>query len=376
MHLKTILLLLVCSLVMLSTANAQSEPCVLEVVADGVDPTCGAGLDNGSIILTINNGVPFYFITWSNGGQGLSQYFLSVGTYCYTVTDGSGCSANGCVTLNPPVCGAPQNATATGITNTQATITWTGSSCAKKYRVQYRKQGASDWLMVNSNASLRVLNNLESGTVYQCRVRSVCSTDGSVLSPFSSLFTFSTAGCKAPEAPTVTNLSASEAKISWGIISGVSKYRVLYREAGTTSWMLKIVVHPQNSVILSNLNASTTYEYQMVTVCTDASNLSNYTPIDTFTTNALRLNEISSTDVILYPNPTSGIITINWNNEQSEMVQLEVYDMLGRQVSSEWTLLNQGSTLLRRDYADLPKGNYLIRFKSNTSEYKLRFTKQ
>ncbi len=361
----------------LDCSNGPSG-CTLDAAAAATDPSCGGLGDDGSISLIIIDGQPFYDVQWDNGESSQDLYNLTSGVYCYTVTDGLGCTVSDCVTLNPPACNAPQNVHATSVSNLQATINWDGSPCALKYRVQIRKQGEVTWTtyFVNAGNQFKTLYNLSPGTAYQCRVRAVCSTNGSVLSPFSALLNFSTSGCETPSTPSANVLSSSEVEVFWTVVPGVTKYRVRYREVGATSWNLKFILHPQSSTFIGNLTPATTYEYQIAAVCTDATNLSNFTPINTFTTNALRLGEKLNAYINLYPNPTSGNIVISVHGIDANTARLEIYDVLGRQLSFEQVNINEGEASLTRDYSNLAKGVYFVRFSYNGITNNIKFIKE
>lgn len=352
--------------------------CTLEVLPAVSNPTCGGPGDDGSISLFIINGEPLFNVQWDNGSTDQDLFFLTAGTYCYTVTDGLACTASDCITLSAPVCSAPANLSASGITNTKATLSWTANDCALKYRLQVRKQGTTAWTtyFLNAGATARTINNLESGNTYQYRIRSVCSFDGSVLSPFSAIETFTTGGCQTPGSPSATVVSATSAQIQWTTVDGVSKYRVRYRPQGSTDWLIKAVNHPQSSTVINNLEAATTYEYQLLSICTGTNALSAPSSLATFTTNALRMDADQAASVILYPNPSKGPVTFIAQGSLVNQVTIDVYDVLGKQVAHEQVTLNNGTQSLSRDYSSLAKGVYIIRFSNNGVVNNYKFVKE
>jgi hypothetical protein len=351
----------------------------MEVIADPTNPTCSGQGNDGSISLFIINGQPLYDVVWDNGSSDLDLFDLTAGTYCYTVTDGLGCSVSDCVILSNNTCSAPENVIASSISNTKATISWAANSCALKYRLQIRPLGSGAWTtyFINGGTLSKQLTNLLPGTTYQYRVRSVCSPDGSNLSAFSPTQTFTTTGCEAPGSPAVNILSADQVEVLWNTVAGVSKYRIRYRPVGTSTWLLKIVPHPQNSAILSNLTAATTYEYQLFSVCTDGSNLSQPTTLSTFTTNEFRTEENAvGMQAQLYPNPTTGLLTIQVQNTTTVQTTLEVYDVLGKQIQAEQITLNRGVNTFVRNYSSLSKGVYFIRISNSNNTTNIKFVKE
>lgn len=71
-------------------------------------------------------------------------------------------------------------------------------------------------------------------------------------------------------------------QISWDTIDDVT-YEIRYRESGTSSWLSETA--SINSIVLTGLNLSTTYEYQLRSDC--GSSQSAYTTIDMFTTTTI-----------------------------------------------------------------------------------------
>lgn len=71
-------------------------------------------------------------------------------------------------------CAQPTNGTATSITSTTATISWTGTCNAVTYNLQYRKTGTITWTNVNTASTSATISGLTANTSYDYRVRSEC----------------------------------------------------------------------------------------------------------------------------------------------------------------------------------------------------------
>lgn len=356
----------------------ENPTCNLEVLTDVTNPSCTGLGDDGAISLLIVNGQPLYDVQWNNGATDQDLFGLTPGTYCYTVTDGLGCTATDCVTLTAASCSAPNGLSANVLSSTKAIISWNISPCALKYRVQIRPLGTTQWTtyFVNGNQTAKQINNLASGTTYQYRVRAVCSADGSVISPFSAIQTFNTGGCPPPLNPEVNILSATEAEVFWTTVSGATKYRIRYRPVGSGTWQLTTVNHPQSSAILSNLSPATTYEFQILSLCGSPSVLSSPTALQQFTTNAFR-SDLSATaqGVSLFPNPTTGAVTIALSGYKG-LATIEVFDILGKQISYEQVALNYGgASILNRDYSQLTPGMYIVRISANGTGHNIKLVK-
>lgn len=86
---------------------------LLPPLVQTTNPSCN-GLNDGSIILTPQNGTPPFTITWSNSSTGNTISGLSSGTYTATIFDSQGCN----VVTNPIILTDPSLPTTTPITGT------------------------------------------------------------------------------------------------------------------------------------------------------------------------------------------------------------------------------------------------------------------
>lgn len=96
-----------------ATVTIQAPPCNLTVATSAMDASVNGGAD-GSVWVTPSGGVGSLTYHWSNGATTADINNLFAGTYCVTVTDANGCSANACATVNQP--SAP-SCNPNGITN-------------------------------------------------------------------------------------------------------------------------------------------------------------------------------------------------------------------------------------------------------------------
>ena len=66
-------------------------------------------------------------------------------------------------------------------------------------------------------------------------------------------------------------------------------------------------------------------------------------------------------DVKVYPNPTSGMFNIAVYSERYTTANVEVFDLIGRQIFSTNAEVGQGETLIRLNATEFKKGIYLVR---------------
>ncbi|MFA6149927.1 MAG: YHYH protein [Chitinophagaceae bacterium] len=85
-------------------------------------------------------------------------------------------------------------------------------------------------------------------------------------------------------------------------------------------------------------------------------------PVSTYTpTTKINDKAIDQLSINVFPNPSSDLIAIQFNDIIRENINIELFDINGRLVQQ--TQLNQGSTIAYFDTRTLYNGNYIIRFR-------------
>jgi hypothetical protein len=170
-------------------------------------------------------------------------------------------------------CLPPTGLTTTNITLTGATLSWTASTGALAYMVQYRPltTPASGWVNVTTQTTSVTLTNLPCGTPYEWQVAAYCGTTAGSVSPYSTPITFSTVACTVPCLPptglTTTNITLTGATLSWTAPVTGQGYVVQYRPVTNpvSSWIT--INSTTTSITLSNLSCGTNYQWQVATYC-------------------------------------------------------------------------------------------------------------
>ena len=209
------------------------------------------------------------------------------GTYTVTVTNPDGQTSTTTFDLNcaPPACGDPIGLTSSNITNTSATVSWTGVANADlvSYSLEY-KSSSSTWIPVTLNTPTSTSANitgLTQGTTYDWRVRATCSAGPGnyVTSQFTT-----TAPCTAPTTKPTTAITSSSATVNWNVVGGANNYDVDYSKANTGPWNNVVTATTNLSAPISGLSPSTLYYWRVRSNC-GTSGSSGYT-VDQFTTTA------------------------------------------------------------------------------------------
>ena len=93
-------------------------------------------------------------------------------------------------------------------------------------------------------------------------------------------------------------------------------------------------------------------------------------PIQITVTKPVGIQDIlSKANVSVFPNPTQGILNVNFDGYKSQLVQMNIFNSNGKLVMAKELLKSSNSF----DISSLPKGVYVVDLKSglNTSSSKI-----
>ena len=218
-------------------------------------------------------------------------------------------------------CTTPTGLLSDSITATTARLSWAAVTGASGYNVRYRPSGNSSWFSISSQGNVRFVNNLLGSTTYEWQVQTICgsaagTTSTSAFSASQTFTTLASAPCNTPTGMQTDSITATSARVSWNPVTGAFGYNVRFRTVGTTTWTT--VGTSGNARVLFNLLPSTTYEWQVQTLCgssTNAGSASVYSASVTFTTFAstacpvpagLQSDSITVTSARVFWNTVSG----------------------------------------------------------------------
>jgi hypothetical protein len=245
-------------------------------------------------------------------------------------------------------CDVPTGMNTSSITNTTATLSWTAVTGASSYNVQYRVIGSSAWSTVTTTTSSVVLSNLTSSSSYEWQVQTVCSGGSSSFTTSTNFTASSTATCGMPSNVATNSTTATTASLSWTGSAGVNSYTVQYRVVGTSSWSTSSTT--STSIVLNNLTASSTYEFQVRSVCTSGN--SAYTASVNFNTNAA--GSCGNPANLATTSVTTTTATVVWTGAMNVLSYNIQYRIVG---SSAWsTVSTSGTTTVLSNLT--PSSNY------------------
>jgi len=279
---------------------------------------------NVSLYSTINSANTSVFIT---SLMPATTYQVEVRSLClngnvspwsaiYLFTTLEGCSA-----LPPTSCNF------SNITTTSVTATWNSVPLATSYGIRWRPLNAPTWSVSSSLSTSRNIINLLPNTDYEVLLTSSCETGST--SQYSQSFYFKTLsdGICTPGIPTnglANNITTNSANISW---------------TGTTEqWLVSYsgitVTTTSNSVNLTNLQPSTTYNVEVRGKCINSGLLSSPITV-TFTTNELGCVATTPTNVVAIP--TNNSLYISWNEVPFATYKVRISPQKGQPNWTEYT---------------------------------------
>lgn len=129
--------------------------------------------------------------------------------------------------------------------------------------------------------------------------------------------------CYPPSISTVTNITATAARLNWAPVLGAASYKIRYRKTGTTAWQHKSATGSEMSKNISGLVCDADYEWQMRVECSDGS-VSAFSALHDFSTASCRTGDPSGSDIAIqvYPNPADDHITISGIEDFPAFIEL------------------------------------------------------
>jgi len=323
-----------CSITENFTVN---EPSIIQISESHIDESI-ANANDGSVNISVTGGTPPYIYNWSNGFATEDIANLSPGNYTLNLTDANGCNESLSITIEAGEipCTIPGNIIASNLQNTSATLSWDAIANASNYEVEYRVIGATVWNSFNSAYAFAILNNLNTCTEYEVRIKASCASG---ISGYSSIYIFETTGCVLP-CTTINglfsqNVTNSSAFLVWDIVPNAT-YTLYYRAIGNNSWLSYPSQFP--IAILFTLPACVDFEWYVEVNCTNGQ-ISQSSPIANFSTlganckllnNHIDENLNSITSFNIYPNPASQYLNVSFFEDVQPKSRIVIYDALGK----------------------------------------------
>ena len=285
-----------------------------------------------------------------------------------------------------------------------ATLSWDTVSGAVKYAIEIEDEQntpSNFHLEDFSNANTYTFAGMQAGVLYKFKVRTHCTNGQSVWSNW--LFFNGTNGgsgngsgngsCAIPTGLLVTNLTASEALLSWNAVAGVDSYllEIELNQKNVAPWQITVTAST-NSFLLTGLNADTRYKFKVRSNCTGGGH-SKWTKWNKFKTAPSFSGPTGGSSLIdpaaerameptgietgmelkAWPNPVQNMVTLQLQNLSTAPTTLRLFDLAGRVVKTEEIKVEVGTWEGVLDLGQLPNGLYLMQLQNgvNTQTIKL-----
>jgi hypothetical protein len=359
-----------------------------ELVVTKVDVSCDGDSD-GMITATarVDAQYPYQNFVYSIDGINYqsSNFFtnLRAGTYTVYAMNETQCIVSTVVTVNTPA--TTQITSISQITETSAVVNWTAYNGRGnvRYVLAYRVVGSNAWTSIEnipgSNNSY-VLTNLQNYTNYEVQVRSRCN---SVLAPnWSEVASFRTleinsGTCKRSGGVYVNEVNgANSVIVSWNANPTGVCYDLQYglATANPSTWTV-VSGLTTNSYRIDNLTPGFTYSVRVATNCNSCqatgNNRSEYSDVINFSVDNLRgatTTSVVSNSYKVYPNPTSGDLTIDFEASEAGPMSVVITDVTGRIVLSQNYEVAAGINNIPVSLSGNTTGVYLMEIKQGTQK--------
>lgn len=293
-----------------------------------------------------------------------TTYVMQISSVCLGVGNGYSPALQFTTASGPVACALPFGLSATGITNSSATINWTPNVTADTFRIRYSVNGTTNYLYFNSpglSGNSATITGLLANVTYQYQVSSVCLGVGSGYS-VSNTFTTTNSPvlCGIPYGLTSSPINNASATVSWTNMVSADSFLIRYSVNGTTNYFWKKIVGTLNSTTLTGLTPVTTYQWQVRSLCSGAP--SSYSPSNTFNTPVKLANPNLQTDIeaIIFPNPATEKTDLIFSAKEKGTAIIRIVDISGRIVWNKKFQTSEGKNNFEIGVNRFANGNYIV----------------
>lgn len=185
--------------------------------------------------------------------------------------------------------------------------------------------------------------------------------------------------CKISTDLSVTNITGTTADLSWTGQSCATGYKLQYRVLGTTSWTTININTNTQSLTLTGLLLSTSYEWKVATKCS-TNIFAAFSAKSSFTTAGAKFsNEPVHSPVeslSVYPNPAMENIHVELFCEKDGNGFLQLFNNIGQLMYSRNIVIADGMYTDQINMADYVPGLYLVRIETGDIIKTSKFLKE
>ncbi|MBL7701884.1 MAG: T9SS type A sorting domain-containing protein [Ferruginibacter sp.] len=353
--------------ILLSTDGGQTFPTVL----------AAATVNDGSEVITVP----------SSEGTTNRIKVESVGNIFFDISNTN-------FTIGPPaLCGDATGLTASAITQTGATVSWTAVSGATSYDVDYKTNASSTWTNAATATTTTSVNltGLTAGTLYDWRVRATCPAGAGNYVQAQFTTTAPPVTCPGIYDVSTNGTTAGAALIPFntdikGLLSPSGDndyYRFVITTGGTITMTLTTLpanyhlrlLNSAGTTLQTSSNSGTNNEtitrtvtpgtyYARVYPQGSANNATNcYTLRVQLGTASRGLFEMQyvSNDFTVSPNPAANMANLAFNAEKTGTATISITDRTGNIVFQNTTSVQEGENRKNLDVSRLSNGMYFVK---------------
>ncbi|MFN0036020.1 MAG: T9SS type A sorting domain-containing protein, partial [Saprospiraceae bacterium] len=328
------------------------------------------------------------------------QSLFSSGGSRFALTSSPGCQ--------PPSgggCNAPTGLSATSITQTSATCNWGAVSGATTYTLEWKKNSDPNFTVVAGlTGTSHTLNGLVAGTLYDYKVKAICSGESSNYSSTAQFTTSSDCSDQYEPNNTIGTPASITINVAFTAQIATANDKDYYKFGNTNSqkhikvelttlpFDYDLKLYRGNAQVGSSVNGGTNDELIVLNNAVVSSNYKAYvygfdgafSSTQCYTLKASRRSTSWRTDgsdnepgeeipleVVfenagfgLYPNPATDQLTVEVPVEAEGKVSVSILDVAGKTTLAQQKTLAKGENRFTFDVSNLPNGVYFVQVRN------------
>lgn len=346
-------------------------PYIYEI--DAKDPTCGQS--NGYITVEVDDMTSFQSLTWSNGASTFTDSNLTAGTYTCTVNTTTGCKRSMQWTLNAesPLQNNICMITVDSATSTNLVVWEKVETNVDHYNIYREGSTAGQYMLIDTVSGLNhsIFNDVVASPKtrswrYKISAVNQCGVEGPLSLAHKTVHLV------------ISQINGNNYNISWDKYEGFQYDSVkLWRYTNVNGW--ELAGNFPNNVLTFNDVVSDTAGIDYIIEITPASPCQPDKAQDYNSTRSNKANCIftpgngmgasnngiaeytENTNLVLYPNPTTGVLNVLWDGQNTSYT---VFDIHGKLIQA--SKLQSGLTVL--DLSSTEPGIYFIQINGKTNK--------